>query len=138
MSNYINITTKFIFLLGNQIGPIKEALFLGTDIGNATQKDCIYRRGSDRDSCPDPDVKLIMYTKNEDVIKKSIVDIFRSDWLRTSSWNSSKSNVVLIHGYAGGDDTLPIVVLRDGKIIIKKTSLVTLINIFIIFSVYYD
>lgn len=27
--------------------------------------------------------------------------------------NSSKENIILIHGYAGGDGTLPIAVLRD-------------------------
>lgn len=35
------------------------------------------------------------------------------NWLRMSAWNSSKENIILIHGYAGGDDVLPMVVLRD-------------------------
>lgn len=30
-----------------------------------------------------------------------------------SAWNSSKENIILIHGYAGGDNVLPMVVLRD-------------------------
>lgn len=30
-----------------------------------------------------------------------------------SAWNSSKENIILVHGYAGGDDVLPMVVLRD-------------------------
>lgn len=39
----------------------------------------------------------------------------QTDWLRNSAWNSSHENIILIHGYAGGDGTLPIVVLKDGK-----------------------
>lgn len=30
-----------------------------------------------------------------------------------SAWNDTKENVILVHGYAGGDDVLPMVVLRD-------------------------
>jgi phosphatidylserine sn-1 acylhydrolase len=30
-----------------------------------------------------------------------------------SAWNKSKENIILVHGYAGGDDVLPMVVLRD-------------------------
>jgi hypothetical protein len=37
-----------------------------------------------------------------------------SDWLRISQWNETKENIILVHGYAGGDDTLPNDVLRDG------------------------
>lgn len=43
------------------------------------------------------------------------VDLFSEDWLRQSSWEPSHETILLIHGYAGGDDTLPIVVLRDGR-----------------------
>lgn len=35
------------------------------------------------------------------------------NWLRMSGWNSSKENVILVHGYAGGDDLLPMSILRD-------------------------
>lgn len=37
------------------------------------------------------------------------------DWLRISQWNETKENIILVHGYAGGDDTLPNDVLRDGR-----------------------
>lgn len=43
------------------------------------------------------------------------LDSYQHDWLRNSGWNSDNNNIILIHGYAGGDDTLPISVLRDGK-----------------------
>lgn len=44
-------------------------------------------------------------------------DIEERNWLRNSGWNASKENILLIHGYAGGDDTLPINVLRDGEFV---------------------
>ncbi|XP_017771747.1 PREDICTED: phospholipase A1 member A-like [Nicrophorus vespilloides] len=45
------------------------------------------------------------------------VDPKQSDWLRqTGYYDSNKEDILLIHGYAGGDDTLPIVVLRDAYI----------------------
>lgn len=42
-------------------------------------------------------------------------DVTQTDWLRNSGWDANKENIILIHGYAGGDDTLPISVLRDGE-----------------------
>lgn len=41
-------------------------------------------------------------------------DHSQSDWLRQSIWDPLKEDIFLVHGYAGGDDTLPINVLRDG------------------------
>lgn len=38
----------------------------------------------------------------------------QADWLRNSGWNKEKQNIILIHGYAGGDDSLPIAVIKDG------------------------
>lgn len=50
------------------------------------------------------------------VICSKILDTKQTDWLRNSAWNSLHDNIILIHGYAGGEDTLPIVVLKDGKL----------------------
>lgn len=36
-----------------------------------------------------------------------------SNWLQASAWNGSKENIILVHGYASGDDVLPMNVLRD-------------------------
>lgn len=44
------------------------------------------------------------------------LDVSQGDWLRNSGWDPEKENIILIHGYAGGDDTLPMSVLRDGKL----------------------
>lgn len=63
------------------------------------------------DPCPDSDIRFILYSGGE----RQVVESFENDWLRQSIWDSTKENVFLIHGYAGGDDTLPMVVLRDGK-----------------------
>ncbi|KAJ8968058.1 hypothetical protein NQ314_002497 [Rhamnusium bicolor] len=60
--------------------------------------------------CPDPDIRYILYNNGE----KQVVDYTQSDWLRQSIWDPTKEDVFLIHGYAGGDDVLPMVVLRDG------------------------
>lgn len=45
----------------------------------------------------------------------SQLDITQRDWLRNSGWNRDKENIILVHGYAGGEDALPMAVLRDGK-----------------------
>lgn len=41
------------------------------------------------------------------------VDLEENNWLRNSQWNGSKENIILIHGYASGDEVLPMIVLRD-------------------------
>uniref|UniRef100_A0A2A4IV85 Lipase domain-containing protein n=1 Tax=Heliothis virescens TaxID=7102 RepID=A0A2A4IV85_HELVI len=94
----------------SQRHPIKEALLLHTDAyGNATFEDCVWRK--EKEVCPDPDVNLHLYTEADPL--KNVVDLSSQDWLRQSGWDPAHENVLLIHGYAGGDDTLPIVVLRD-------------------------
>lgn len=43
------------------------------------------------------------------------LNIKEGDWLRNSAHNPDHDNILLIHGYAGGDNLLPTVVLRDGE-----------------------
>ncbi|CAH1995320.1 unnamed protein product [Acanthoscelides obtectus] len=116
---YLYSTTFFIFgycivpyvsqiTLPNQ--PIKDALFLHNVVSsNLTLRDCVFRPTSDKITCPDPDLRYILYTNGE----KQVVDYLQTDWLRQSIWDSTKEDILLIHGYAGGDDALPMVVLRD-------------------------
>ncbi|CAG4972259.1 unnamed protein product [Parnassius apollo] len=93
-----------------QRNPIKEALYLNNDVyGNASFEDCVWRR--EREPCPDASVSLNLYTEAEPY--KKVVDLYSEDWLRQSGWEPSHETILLIHGYAGGDDTLPIIVLRD-------------------------
>ncbi|XP_060803836.1 pancreatic lipase-related protein 2 [Amyelois transitella] len=93
-----------------QRNPIKEALLLHSDnFTNVSFEDCIWKR--DREPCPDPDVFLNLYTEAQP--EKKLVDLSSEDWLRQSGWEPAHETVLIIHGYAGGDDTLPITVLRD-------------------------
>ncbi|XP_030020830.1 pancreatic lipase-related protein 2 isoform X2 [Manduca sexta] len=89
--------------------PIKDALLLHNEAYNATFEDCVWRR--EREPCPDSEVNLHLYTEAEPV--KRVVDLFSEDWLRQSGWEPAHETILLVHGYAGGDDTLPISVLRD-------------------------
>ncbi|CAG9864877.1 unnamed protein product [Phyllotreta striolata] len=94
------------FTLPNQ--PVKDALFLHNFVSsNLTLKDCVFRPANSE--CPDKDVSYFLYTNG----KKEKVDYTKTDWLRQSIWDPLKEDVMLIHGYAGGDDELPMVVLRD-------------------------
>lgn len=43
------------------------------------------------------------------------LNINQGDWLRNSEWDPHKENIILIHGYAGSDNALPMSVLRDSK-----------------------
>ncbi|XP_034171023.2 phospholipase A1 [Osmia lignaria lignaria] len=90
------------------IGPIQEAIQNG-DAAQYNKEQCVWRRGNDRDSCPDPDVRVFLYTNDR---PRRELDSRESDWLR-QDYDPTRENVLLIHGYAGGDDTLPIAVLRD-------------------------
>lgn len=103
---------QFQLLDFSQSNPIKDALYLhNTSLTNNTRQDCSWRAIDDRAVCPDPDVKYILYAGG----KREVVDAYQSDWLRSSSFDFNKESVLIVHGYAGGDDSLPIVVLRDGK-----------------------
>ncbi|XP_013142423.1 PREDICTED: uncharacterized protein LOC106106393 [Papilio polytes] len=109
-SFFIIVISLFLHDVCGQRKPIKDALYLNNDIyANASFEDCVWRR--DREPCPDPNVIINLYTESEPF--KKTVDLFSEDWLRQSGWEPSHETILLIHGYAGGDDTLPIVVLRD-------------------------
>lgn len=43
------------------------------------------------------------------------LDVTQKDWLMNSGWQSQKENIILIHGYAGGEETPPVGVLIDGN-----------------------
>ncbi|XP_072744224.1 phospholipase A1 [Anoplolepis gracilipes] len=91
-------------------GPIRDAIESGA-AAEYNKDDCVWRRGNDRDVCPDPDVHVYLYTPGR---PRRILDSSgqSGDWLR-QDYEPTRDNVILIHGYAGGDDTLPIAILRD-------------------------
>lgn len=47
-------------------GPVAQALFLGDQtLFNTTRDDCVWKRGNDRDSCPDEDISMTLYTSTK-------------------------------------------------------------------------
>lgn len=46
------------------------------------------------------------------------LDVTQKDWLMNSGWQPQKQNIILIHGYAGGEETPPVGVLKDGNSIL--------------------
>ena len=44
---------------------------------NSTRQDCIWRRGNERDNCPDPDITIALYTSDKRR-KKVLVRFFIS------------------------------------------------------------
>lgn len=78
-------------------GPIRDAIESGA-AAEYNKDDCVWRRGNDRDVCPDPDVHMYLYTPGQ---PRRILDPpVQSDWLR-QDYEPVKDNVILIHGYAG-------------------------------------
>ncbi|XP_055918918.1 lipase member I-like isoform X2 [Eupeodes corollae] len=98
---------------GNSQRVILQSLYLGDSANfNTSREDCVWKRGNDLyDKCPDPDINLYLYTKLNGTRQQ--LDIEQGDWLRNNEWDPQKENIILIHGYAGGDNTLPMSVLRD-------------------------
>lgn len=57
----------------NAQGPIAQALFLGDQsLFNTTREDCIWKRGSDRDPCPDADISMILYPPKNGLAKVKV------------------------------------------------------------------
>ncbi|KAL1117789.1 hypothetical protein AAG570_004104, partial [Ranatra chinensis] len=92
---------------------IHNALTLG-DSGVPYDRDtCVWRRGNDKDPCPDPDILYTLYTSGKNGKKMERVNLDSLSWVRESGHDPSKETVVLVHGYAGISDVLPMGVLRD-------------------------
>ncbi|XP_054260508.1 uncharacterized protein LOC128985151 [Macrosteles quadrilineatus] len=98
--------------------PLQQALLLGMSQQNMSREDCIWRRGGERDQCPDPNIFYYLYIPNrtEDGDGRphiERVDLHSPRWLHSSHYDPALDTVVLIHGYAGVTDVLPVGVLRD-------------------------
>ncbi|XP_014212403.1 lipase member H [Copidosoma floridanum] len=93
-------------------GPISDAIESG--LADAYDKgNCTWRRNYDCNGCPDPQVHLYLYTPGNPERKLDPAHV--ADWLR-QDYEPSRENIILIHGYAGGKDALPMSVLRDAYI----------------------
>lgn len=56
---------KLAFIDTTEQRIIQQALYLG-DMNNfnSTREDCVWKRGNELyDNCPDPDIKLLLYTQ---------------------------------------------------------------------------
>lgn len=78
-------------------GPIRDAIESGA-AAEYNKDDCVWRRGNDRDVCPDPDVQVYLYTPGRS--RRTLDTLGQSDWLR-QDYEPTRDNVILIHGYAG-------------------------------------
>lgn len=78
-------------------GPIRDAIENG-DAAAYDRNKCVWRRGNDRDLCPDPDVHVHLYTPDRP--RRSLRPAEQSDWLR-QDYDPIRENVFLIHGYNG-------------------------------------
>lgn len=78
-------------------GPIRDAIESGA-AAEYNKEDCVWRRGNDRDDCPDPDVRVYLYAPGRS--RRTLDPAEQSDWLR-QDYEPARDNVILIHGYAG-------------------------------------
>lgn len=78
-------------------GPIRDAIESGT-AAEYIKDACVWRRGNDRDVCPDPDVHVYLYTPGRP--RRLLDPALQTDWLR-QDYEPSKDSVILVHGYAG-------------------------------------
>lgn len=60
-------------------GPVAQALFLGDQsMFNTTRDDCVWKRGNERDHCPDEDISMTLYTSNKTGTKSKVMFFFIS------------------------------------------------------------
>lgn len=58
----------------NAQGPVAAALFLGEpSLFNTTREDCIWKRGNDRDQCPDPDITMTLFPSKKNHAKSKVL-----------------------------------------------------------------
>lgn len=54
-------------------GIVGQALFLGdSTLFNTTRDDCIWKRGNERDQCPDEDITMTLYPANWTTSKSKV------------------------------------------------------------------
>lgn len=91
------VTSNCLVRYGAIRGPIRDAIESGA-AADYNKENCVWRRGNDRDICPDPDVHVYLYTPGRQ--RRMLDSLKSSDWLR-QDYEHTKENVFLIHGYAG-------------------------------------
>ncbi|KAJ6646182.1 Phospholipase A1 member A, partial [Pseudolycoriella hygida] len=104
--NYHSCATSALTSIDNYVN---NELYLGMESSypNSTIKSCVWHKVNDEEC--QKDVAMILYVDNT----RAVYDPTDKYWLQKSAWNSMKKSVILIHGYASGDDDNPIVVLKN-------------------------
>lgn len=70
-----NVFRIYTDAVNSQQGIVAQALFLGdASQFNSTRDDCLWKRGNERDTCPDKDIRMILYTSFPNSIR-SVVSI---------------------------------------------------------------
>lgn len=92
-------------------GPIQDAIQNG-QAAEYVRENCTWRNENDH-SCPDPSIQIHLYKFGKEKINLQYGLNESREWLNNDLYDRSLDNVILIHGYNGGDGALPMVILRD-------------------------
>ncbi|CAH0383188.1 unnamed protein product [Bemisia tabaci] len=114
------LMTCLLAVKGINAQAVIGALTLGQGTMNASRDNCSWRRDVE-DACPDPEINFSLYTvRDNGTPREDRVDLSSPMWLHSSGWDPGKDTVVLIHGYGGIQDHLPIGVLRDAYLTTRR------------------
>lgn len=70
--NKTSISVLFAIVINAQ-GPVAQALFLGDPaLFNTTREDCVWKRGNDKDHCPDPDITMTLFPSKNSHAKSKV------------------------------------------------------------------
>ncbi|KAE8752470.1 hypothetical protein FOCC_FOCC000592 [Frankliniella occidentalis] len=96
-------------------GAILQALSLGLNFTNVSRNDCVWRKLQEsHDACPGEDVTVHLYTSTNE---SRLVNVSEANSLLEGDWDPQKHTIVLVHGYGGAHDTLPLTILRDAYLL---------------------
>lgn len=74
-------------------GIVAQALFLGdTNQFNSSRDDCLWKRGNERDSCPDEDINIILYTASPNSRRTMVNDSVLINFVKKITKNVLKKN----------------------------------------------
>lgn len=111
--NLLLVLTCLQYDLGQNLisaarGPIQDAIQSGA-AAEYNRDECPFRREFDS-RCPDPDINVYLYKFGKERLK---LENSPRNWIDNDLYDPQNDNVILIHGYNGGDGALPVVILRD-------------------------
>lgn len=98
-----------VILVIDAQGPVATALFLGDPaLFNTTREDCVWKRGNDRDQCPDSDITMTLFPPKNLDGRSKVEIILLPIWINTclvhyltqNDWVKEKKSVHLISLFA--------------------------------------